>query len=177
MKKIILFIIAIIIAGGGGFALQKNINKKPEIINPAIGNHRPEFAAPDLNGDLRNIKEWDGELIMLNFWATWCPPCKKEIPIFIELQKTYAHQGVQIIGIAIDNPESTKEFADNIGINYPTLLAEADGVILAKHFGNGYGILPYTVIINRKGEISDTIKGELNKIQAENLLEKYGIAR
>ena len=175
MKNTLIFIVAIIIAGGSGFALQKYLNKNPEIINPAIGNQRPEFAAMDLDGNLRNIKEWDGKLILLNFWATWCPPCKKEIPVFIELQTAYKDQGFQIIGIAIDNEEAVAEFAKHIGINYPTLLTEVDGIELVKHFGNGIGALPYTVIINRKGEISDTIRGELSKIEAENLLEKHGI--
>jgi len=175
MKNTLIFTLAIIIAGGGGFALQKYLNQKSEIINPAIGNQRPEFAAMDLNDQLRNIKEWDGDLILVNFWATWCPPCKKEIPVFIELQNKYGDQGFQIIGIAIDNKEDTAEFATQIGINYPTLIAEADGISLAKHFGNGYGVLPYTVIINRQGEISDTIKGELSKIEAEDLLKKHGI--
>ena len=175
MKNTLLFIVAITIAGGSGFALQKYLNQKPIITNPAIGNQRPEFAAVDLNDQLRNIKEWDGKVILLNFWATWCPPCKKEIPEFIELQKAYGSQGFQIIGIAIDNKEDTAKFAERIGINYPTLLAEADGVGLAKRFGNGIGVLPYSVIINRKGEISDTIKGELSKIRAEALLQKHGI--
>lgn len=175
MKNTLILIAAIIIAGGSGFALQQYINSKKEIVNPALGNHRPEFAAMTLEGKLRNIKEWDGQLILLNFWATWCPPCKKEIPVFIELQKKYGAQGFQIIGVAIDNEEAIAEFANNVGINYPTLLAEADGVMLAKHFGNGYGVLPYTVIINRKGEISDIIAGEVSKLEAEHLLEKHGI--
>ena len=175
MKNTLLFIIAIVIAGGSGFALQKYLNKKQDITNPAIGNQRPEFAAMDLDGNLRNIKEWDGKLILLNFWATWCPPCKKEIPAFIELQKAYGDQNFQIIGIAIDNAEAVAEYAEQIGMNYPSLLAEADGIGLGKRFGNGIGVLPYTVIINREGEISDTIRGELSKIEAENLLDKHGI--
>ena len=175
MKNTLIIIVAIVIAGGSGFALQKYLNQKQEIINPAIGNQRPEFAAMDLDDRLRNIKEWDGKLILVNFWATWCPPCKKEIPTLIELQKAYGDQDFQVIGIAIDDKEATAKYAKDIGINYPTLLVEADGVVLAKHFGNGYGVLPYTVIINRKGEISDAIKGELSKIEAEDLLQKHGI--
>jgi thiol-disulfide isomerase/thioredoxin len=176
MKNTLIFIIAIIIAGGSGFALQNYLRDKQDSSNPAIGLQRPEFAAMDMKGQLRNIKEWDGKLVLLNFWATWCPPCKKEIPDFIELQQAYADQGFQVIGIAIDNPEAVTAFAEKVGINYPTLLAEADGVTLSKHFGNGIGVLPYSVIINREGEISDTIKGELSKIRTKDLLKKHGIA-
>ena len=175
MKNTLLFFVAMIIAGGSGIALQSYLNNKQETNNPAIGLTRPEFAAMDLNGQLRNIKEWDGKLIFLNFWATWCPPCKKEIPTFIELQKTYGDQGFQIIGIAIDNEEAVAEYAKKIAINYPTLVVEAEGVNLAKHYGNGIGALPYTVIINREGIINRTIRGEISKNRAKLLLEEHGI--
>ncbi|VAW54238.1 hypothetical protein MNBD_GAMMA06-1296 [hydrothermal vent metagenome] len=177
MKNIIIFTLAIIIAGGSGFALQKYLNQPSAQTQkkPAVGIQRPEFAAPDLNGEMRNIKEWDGKLILLNFWATWCPPCKHEIPAFIELQQAYGEQGFQIIGIAIDEEDAVREFAKKIGMNYPTLVAPGDGVMLSKRYGNGVGALPYTVIINRDGEISDTITGELSKIRAKELLEKHGI--
>ena len=140
-----------------------------------LGLQRPEFAAPDLDGELRNIKEWDGKIIFLNFWATWCPPCLKEIPEFIELQNTYGEQGFQIVGIAIDDEEAVRDYVEEVGMNYPSLVAEADGVLLAKRYGNGIGALPYTVIINRDGEISDTFRGELSKIRAKELLEERGI--
>ena len=175
MKNTLIFIVAVVIAGGSGIALQQYLNQKQTITNPATGNLRPEFAAMDLNGQLRNIKEWDGDLIVLNFWATWCPPCRKEIPEFIELQQAYGDQGLQFIGLAIDNAEAVAEYAKDISMNYPNLIVEADGVVLAKHYGNGVGALPYTVFINRKGEISDTFKGELSKKHAKEILQKHGI--
>ncbi len=175
MKNTLIFIVAILIAAGSGFALQKYLHQKKVQNNPAIGMQRPEFAATDLNGQLRNIKEWDGKLIFLNFWATWCPPCKKEIPAFIELQKAYGHQGFQIIGIAIDDEQAVTDYAEKMGMNYPSLVVQADGVGLAKRYGNGIGILPYTVVINRSGEISHTITGELSNIRAKELLEEHGI--
>lgn len=164
-----------LIAGGSGFALHKYLNEKKFSSNPAIGLQRPEFAAEDLDGQLRNIKEWDGKLIFLNFWATWCPPCKKEIPDFIELQAAYGDQGFQIIGIAIDEEDAIREYVEAVGMNYPTMAVQADGVGLAKRYGNGAGLLPYTVIINRDGEISNTISGELSKKRAKELLEERGI--
>jgi len=181
MKNTIIFIAAIAIAGSTGFALQQSLDQTPIEVqaqvqnNPAIGLQRPEFAAPDLNGELRNIKEWDGKIVFLNFWATWCPPCLKEIPEFIELQNTYGEQGFQIVGIAIDDEEAVRDYVEEVGMNYPSLVAEADGVLLAKRYGNGIGALPYTVIINRDGEISDTFRGELSKIRAKELLAERGI--
>ena len=179
MKNTILFIVAVVIAGGSGFVLQKNINQQPNQMqsrgDAAIGQQRPEFAAPDLDDEMRNIKEWDGKIILLNFWATWCPPCLTEIPEFIELQHDYGDQGVQFIGLAIDDEEAVREYVKEVGMNYPSLVVEADGIGLAKRYGNDIGALPYTVIINRNGEISGTITGELNKIHAKELLKKHGI--
>jgi len=164
-------------AGSSGYAFQKYLNQ-PQIKtenNPALGSQRPEFAAMDLDGEQRNIKEWDGKVILLNFWATWCPPCLKEIPEFIELQKAYGDQGFQIVGIAIDDEDAVREYVNEIGMNYPSLVVQDDGVMLAKRYGNDIGALPYSVIINRDGEISYTIKGELSKIRAKELLEERGI--
>ena len=164
-----------VLAAGSGFALHKYVRNKPASINPAIGMQRPEFAATDLDGQLRNINEWDGKLIFLNFWATWCPPCKKEIPAFIELQKAYGDQGFQIISIAVDDEQAVREYADEMGMNYPVMAVQGDGVGLAQRYGNGVGILPYTVIINRDGEISNTITGELSKKRAKEMLKERGI--
>jgi len=175
MKNAIIIIVAMVIAGGSGFALQKYLHKKQDTNNPMLGLTRPEFSALDLSDAKRNIKEWDGKIIMLNFWATWCPPCKKEIPDFIELQKTYGNQGLQIIGIAVDDKDAVKEYAEAMSMNYPVLVTGGDGVQLAQRYGNVAGVLPYTVIINREGEISTTIRGELSKIRAKGLLEEYGI--
>jgi len=175
MKNTLIFIIAIILAGTGGYVLQKHLSEKQIANKPAIGIQRPEFAAMDLDGTIRNIKEWDGQIILLNFWATWCPPCKKEIPDFIDLQQAYGDQGLQIIGISIDSEEATREFAEIVGINYPIMAVQTEGVMLAKRYGNAAGALPYTVIINRDGEISNTIMGELSKIRAKELLEENGI--
>jgi len=179
MKITLLSIVAMVLASAGGYALQKYLNPNLAQIqpqnNPAIGLQRPEFAAVDLDGKLRNIKEWHGKLIFLNFWATWCPPCLKEIPDFIELQKEYGSQGFQIIGIAIDDEEAVRNYVIEVGMNYPTMVLESEGVGLAKRFGNGAGVLPYTVIIKRDGEISNTITGELSKIRAKELMEEQGI--
>lgn len=176
IKNILIFIIAMAIAGYSGFALHNYINKSEnENTNPMIGQQRVEFAVADLTGTVRNIKEWDGKIIFLNFWATWCPPCKKEIPTFVALQKNYGDQGFQMIGIAIDELEAVSEYAKDMQINYPLLMAQSEGIGLAKRFGNGVGVLPYTVVINRDSGVSHTILGEISKIQAEEILDELGI--
>lgn len=187
VKNTLLFAFIISLAGASGFALQYYLAKeearqKAEEINSMRpdtsvepGQIRPEFAMIDLDGELRNIKEWDGKVVLINFWATWCPPCLKEMPYFVELQKQYGAQGFQIIGIAIDNEDAVRTFANDMDINYPIMAGEIEPIELSRRYGNRIGGLPYSVVINRKGEITDTITGELDKIRAEKILKKLGL--
>jgi thiol-disulfide isomerase/thioredoxin len=179
MKNALIFIVITALAGGAGFGLQHYLSKQEvqykEPVNTAVGQSRPEFAMKDLDGVVRNIKEWDGKIVLVNFWATWCPPCLKEMPYFVELQKQYGDQGFQIIGIAIDDEDAVRVFVDDMGINYPIMAGEIDTIELSRRYGNQIGGLPYSVVINRQGEITDTIMGELDKIKAEKILKKLGL--
>ncbi|MDA3868675.1 MAG: TlpA disulfide reductase family protein [Gammaproteobacteria bacterium] len=173
LPKSLLLIAAIIsLATLSSFAVQRYMAEDKVISDPIV--MRPEFAIADLNGQVRNIKEWDGQVILLNFWATWCPPCLSEIPGFIELQDQYGEQGFQVVGIAIDEEEAVREFVARLKINYPVMAAEYEALELSSRYGNQMGALPYSVFINRKGEISDKITGELSKIEAETMLKKLG---
>ncbi|ORU91224.1 MAG: redoxin [Cycloclasticus sp. symbiont of Poecilosclerida sp. N] len=124
---------------------------------------RPEFALPDVQGNIHSIKEWDGKYIVLNFWATWCAPCREEIPEFIKLQEEYGASNLQFIGVAIDDAVSVDSFSLEMGINYPNLIAEAEGIELAKKYANITGALPYSVIINPNKEIIFRHVGLLNR--------------
>jgi len=175
MKNALIFIVAIVIAGSAGFTLQRYLSGNQQSSNPAIGQARPEFAAESLDGKIHNIKEWDNKIILLNFWATWCPPCKREIPDFIELQNEYGEQDFQVIGVAIDEMEPVREFAAKIGINYPIIAVQSEGVELARRYGNTVGALPYSVFIDKDGTISATIIGELSKKRAVSTLKHLGL--
>ena len=93
---------------------------------------------------------------MINFWAAWCPPCRKEIPAFIKLQKAYKDKGLAVIGIAIDTRANVVDFVDPMDINYPIMIGDKEGISLAKAYGNRYGVLPYTVFVDRSGKIVTT---------------------
>ena len=136
---------------------------------------RPEFTMADIDGQIRNIKDWDGKVILLNFWATWCPPCLREIPSFVELQEKYGDQGFQVIGIAVDNEEAVHEYMNEVKINYPIMVSEFEAIELSSRYGNTIGALPYSVIINRENVVSDKITGELSKIRAEKILKRLNI--
>jgi len=137
----------------------------------AISNIRPLFKLKDTQGKVRDVKEWDGQVLMVNFWATWCPPCRKEMPAFIEVQEKYKNKGLQIVGIALDAKQAVIDFTDPMGMNYPILLADQDGSVITKAYGNRLGVLPYTVIVDRKGNIIHRLRTELTFEQVEGMIK------
>lgn len=132
-----------------------------------VGRPRPDFGLRDLGGHERRAAEWNGKVLVVNFWATWCPPCRREIPAFIDLQEKYGDKGLQLVGIAIDEPGSVKDFVEQMRVNYPTLIGDADAIQVARSFGNHVGALPYTVIVDRDGRIALTRAGELSRSEVE----------
>ncbi|MFK8068388.1 MAG: peroxiredoxin family protein [Gammaproteobacteria bacterium] len=183
MKKIplpiLLFGLMFLAGYAGFFAFQFMHDPKPDQQETGsmvgtdmlmIGLPRPDFELNDIDGNPHKLSEWDGKVIILNFWATWCPPCKKELPAFVDLQTQYADQGVQFVGIAVDTPDNVRSFMQEISLNFPTLISETEAMKIASLYGNSLGALPYTVFINKSGKISYTHTGELDKTEAEKIL-------
>ncbi len=116
------------------------------------------------------MSEWAGELLVVNFWATWCAPCRREIPAFIALQDRYADQHVQFIGIAFDHAEAVRAYADEQKINYPVLIGE-DGVArYMRALGNTIGALPFSAVISRDGRILQTHQGEWSEEAVDDII-------
>ena len=132
----------------------------------------PEFSLPDMGGSIHPISDWQGKILIINFWATWCPPCLKEIPEFIELQREYVDQNVQFIGIAIDKPDLVEDYLSFTEINYPILIAETGGGKLSQKLGNIINAVPFTVIVNQQSQIVYNHPGELSKQKLAKLIEK-----
>lgn len=137
----------------------------------AVSNVRPLFKLKDIEDKVRDVKEWDGNVLMINFWATWCPPCRKEIPAFIDVQEKYMDKGFKVIGIALDEKQAVIDFTDPMGVNYPILMAEQEGIALSKAYGNRLGVLPFTVIVDRKGNIVHRLRTELTFKQVEGMIK------
>lgn len=137
-----------------------------------INKRRPDFALKDLEGNIRTVQEWDGKVLIVNFWATWCPPCRKEMPAFVELQKQYGAQGVQFVGIALDDELMVKDFAETLEINYPILIGTKDTIATAKAYGDHLGALPFTALVNRKGIVVQLFPGEVEKQSLESQIKK-----
>jgi thiol-disulfide isomerase/thioredoxin len=125
---------------------------------------------PDLEGKPRRLIEWQGQVLVCNFWATWCAPCREEVPVLIEARRQHAAKGLEIVGIAIDQPDKVQEFAKSFGISYPILFAGADVIELMRKLGNGSGALPYTVILDRGGTLAYRHLGAVSREQLESAL-------
>lgn len=137
-----------------------------------ISLKRPEFVLPDLDGEMQNVNQWDGQVIVLNFWATWCPPCRKEMPAFMELQEKYASQGLQFVGVALDEPGKVEDFIDTLGVDYPILVGDDEAIRVSEAYGNRLGALPYTAVIDRETTIVKTYRGEVSKKSLEKLIQR-----
>lgn len=125
----------------------------------------------DLEGRPQALAQWRGKVLVVNFWATWCAPCREEIPIFVRLQEQYGAGGLQFIGIAIDQRDKVQSFAREFGINYPVLLGGIDAVDMSRQAGNRVGALPFTVIIGRDGQVVARELGELKETRLVSLLQ------
>ena len=132
-----------------------------------LGQFRPDFELSDLNGGTVSVADFDGKILLLNFWATWCKPCIEEMPMLTRLQNNYAGRGVQIVGIALDDPRKAREFASGVAVNYPILVGSTDTVLAGRRYGNRSGMLPYTVLMDADGIVRWAYLGALDEEELE----------
>ena len=175
-KNLLLLITAVLALVGGYWLAQSLRQSQDQEATPTTtltygGGAMIDFTLPDLDGKKQSLNAWRGKVIVLNFWATWCPPCREEIPLFIALQKKHPADNLQIIGVAIDNKTAVMLYRQSAGINYPILIGNDDTMDLITRYGNRMGSLPYTVIIDRSGSIAVRKLGAFSKIELNSLIE------
>ncbi len=132
---------------------------------------RPEFSLRDRDGRVRSITEWDGKSLVINFWATWCAPCRREIPMLNALHVSRAPQNVEVIGVAVDFRERVLEYVRDVAIDYPLLIGEQDGLDALASFGINSAGFPLTVFTDDEGRIVTAHLGELHAAEADMILD------
>lgn len=133
----------------------------------------PTFALPDLEGRQRDFAEWDGTHRLLNFWATWCAPCRREIPLLKAFQDEHGAAGFQVLGIAVDFPEEVAKYAVDAEFNYPVLVGEQDAMAVAESSGIEFIGMPFTMFVTREGEYVGAYIGELHQSHLDDVVNIF----
>lgn len=184
----LLIVIVAVLAATGGYFLASQLAPEPpgagsltgssELVSRTeldaqalIGQVRPEFMLPDMQGNEVSISDFDGRPVLINFWATWCAPCVEEMPMLSELQAAFEDRGFQVIGIAIDDPQKAADFAEQLGVQYPVLVGMVDTVMVGRQYGNRGGMLPYSVLIDAERIVRWTQLGALVREDVTSQIE------
>jgi thiol-disulfide isomerase/thioredoxin len=184
-----LTLVVALAAASGGFLLHRHLEARDTPSVPHASAYAPDPAAaangegladrpvdfrlPDLEGRPRGPHEWRGQLLVLNFWATWCAPCIHEIPVFMRMQERYADAGVQFLGVAIDEVDNIVPFVEEIGMNYPTVHGQLEAMELGSLLGNRTGGLPFTVFIGPDGVPVHRRPGAMEEPEVDGLIRRF----
>jgi thiol-disulfide isomerase/thioredoxin len=166
-KTLLLVLIAVLFTGIGVYFGAKRFQPAAPA-DTAVGALM-QLSMNDAAGKPHKISEWQGKVLLVNFWATWCPPCVAEMPELEQLQTDRGSKGLQIVGIGIDSPTNIREFAEKHKITYPLLIGGLQGTEVSRSFGNEAGGLPFTVLIGADGSVKQTYMGRLDmeKVRAD----------
>ncbi len=177
-----LLIIALAIASAlGGLAFSQWLRPPPAPVSSgpraatlAIGDLREDLALPDRDGATRRLSEWDGKLVLLNFWASWCGPCREEMPLLDRARAQHAARGFEVIGIAAEEATAALAFLAENDVAYPILInAPDDAIDVSLRFGNTRSVLPYNVLIGRDGRILASKVGNFSEAGLESWLAPH----
>jgi thiol-disulfide isomerase/thioredoxin len=140
--------------------------------SPVVPARLPDFSLNDLTGKAIPISAWRGKSLVINFWATWCAPCRREIPLLKTIAAEWAGRDLKVVGIAVDHPDKVKDFAGQFKIDYPVLVGEQDALDIAAKFGMASPAFPFTVFTDRRGEVVALFVGELHRPQVDFILSQ-----
>ncbi|MDJ0710464.1 MAG: TlpA disulfide reductase family protein [Woeseiaceae bacterium] len=176
MSRITLIFGAALLAlmAGALFYAAKLPVKAPTPVSPEprqleVVSH-PAFTLPDMEGAERELSEWEGSHRLLNFWATWCAPCRREIPLLKAFQEQHGESGFQVLGIAVDYPEEVNRYAETAEFNYPVLVGQQEAMAVAESSGIEFIGMPFTMFLARDGEYVGAYIGELHQSHLDDVV-------
>jgi thiol-disulfide isomerase/thioredoxin len=171
--------VAVVAAGIGAFASHSLLQNADggdvaEAAQPAPQNPVAQlWATPvtDPNGKPQSLNLFKGHPVVVNFWASWCGPCVEEMPALSQLQREYAHKGIEFVGLGVDSNKNVQTFLQKVRVEYPVFVVGFGGADLARAFGNNAGGLPYTVVIDAKGNVRSTKLGQIQPDELKKTLD------
>ncbi|MEO0576240.1 MAG: TlpA disulfide reductase family protein [Pseudomonadota bacterium] len=188
MQKIILYPLILIVSGGLGYfvsnamrhsdqppvatatSLQDSAVAMADAAVAVTSDAPPEFTMPNLEGGNSSFSDWAGKPRLVNFWATWCAPCRREIPLLKALQDDQGVPGLQVIGIAHDDLAAVAEYADEAQFNYPILVGELESIAAAESFDLELMALPFTLVVSSSGDLVNAHIGEVDEDEAQTII-------
>jgi thiol-disulfide isomerase/thioredoxin len=141
------------------------------LARPTVPEMRPDFTLKDLDGKPVALSRWNGKSVVVNFWATWCGPCQREIPLLNRMHAEYSPKGIQLVGVAVDFADDVRQFTTKTRLDYPTLMGEEDGAEAARAFGIDSLAFPFTAFTDKAGRVVTVHLGELHEPQLRTILD------
>ena len=160
---------AILAASAGFFAYRATLSDR-SIAEAAADLKR--LRLPDVSGKKQSLAQWGDKVLIVNFWATWCEPCRKEVPVLLRVQAKHAVNSVQLVGISVDSVDKVRQFAIEYQIRYPLFIGSIDIIDLTRRLGNRTAALPYTIVLDRAGRVIMTHLGAVTEAELEGAIKR-----